>query len=268
MLKNIKWIKSISISLLLCGTITIASPDTSDNYSAYASTFAGSSASEDKNHTDNTNESDNLEPTPTPKRPEIVTTPSEAKKLLQEGNERFLEEYIQRKLNVKLRKELAIKGQKPFAVIVSCSDSRVPPELIFDQTLGDLFVVRFAGNVVDKAGIGSIEYAVEHLGAPLVVVLGHEKCGAVKAAVDGGATSGNIGSIVNKIKPSLEKVRAISKTKAKLCENCENENIKNTITDIRKSPVIQNLENSGKISVIGAKYYLGSGKVFFTDGVE
>ena len=101
------------------------------------------------------------------------------------------------------RKELT-KGQKPFAIVITCSDSRVPPELLFDQGLGDIFVVRVAGNVVDPIALGSIEYGAEHLNSPLLFILGHTKCGAVGATLEAkGKPEGNIGAIVKKIQPAV-----------------------------------------------------------------
>jgi carbonic anhydrase len=123
-----------------------------------------------------------------------------------EGNQRFVSGKITIKdIGPAKREDLAVNGQKPFAVIVSCSDSRVPPEILFDQALGDIFVVRVAGNVLDPVAMGSVEYGAEHLGCPLLVVMGHENCGAVKATVDGGEAPGSISAIVDKIKPSVEK---------------------------------------------------------------
>ncbi|MCL6638749.1 MAG: carbonic anhydrase [Firmicutes bacterium] len=198
------------------------------------------------------------------KRPETVTSAAEAKQLLVDGNNRFKSgKPAGRDLSGARREELAAKGQKPFAVIVTCSDSRVPPELIFDQALGDLFVIRVAGNVVDPVALGSVEYAVEHLNTPLVVVMGHEKCGAVKATVDGGEAPGSIGSIVEKIKPSVEKAKSAGAGGNDLYEKAADENIKAVTADIEKSPVVKHLEESGKLTVLGAKYLLGSGEVVF-----
>lgn len=124
-------------------------------------------------------------------RSDIIATPEEAQKLLMEGNERFRTgQPLSKDLSLSKRSELMEKGQHPFAVIVSCSDSRVPPELLFDQALGDLFIIRIAGNIITPPELGSVEYAVEHLNTPLVVVLGHENCGAVTAAVQGGEAHG------------------------------------------------------------------------------
>lgn len=140
-------------------------------------------------------------------------SPDEALAKLVAGNTRFVEgKQAQKDVGNTRRTELT-KGQQPFAVILSCSDSRVPPEHIFDQGLGDIFVVRVAGNVADSIELGSVEYAAEHLGSPLILVLGHQMCGAVKATVAGGKPEGNIGSIVKKIEPAVKKAKAQVKDK-------------------------------------------------------
>src|SRR5205823_2197445 len=130
---------------------------------------------------------------------------ADALKRLQDGNAKFVGATLT-SLNgqelVARRTELT-KDQKPFAIIVSCSDSRVPPELIFDVGLGDVFVVRTAGEVVDPVAMGSVEYAVEHLGTNLIVVLGHQKCGAVAAAVSHAKESGNIPDVLKAIGPAV-----------------------------------------------------------------
>lgn len=200
------------------------------------------------------------------KRPASITTSEDAKKLLIDGNKRFVSGKILNKdFSDTRRKDLLVNGQKPFVTVISCSDSRVPTELIFDQALGDIFVIRDAGNVVDALTLGSIEYGAEHLHTPLVVVLGHENCGAVKATVEGGEAPGSIGAIVDKIKPSLEKSKSSAKNKEDIYELCTDENIKNTVAEIKKSPIIKHLEESKKLTVIGAKYHLESGEVTFTE---
>ena len=137
----------------------------------------------------------------------VAVNPGQALKRLQDGNERFVAGTpTQVTKDAKRRAEVA-NGQKPFAIIVSCSDSRVGPEVVFDQGLGDIFVVRAAGHVVDDVGLGSIEYAVEHLGSSLILVLGHERCGAVAAAVARGKTSGHVPAIVKAIKPAVAKAK-------------------------------------------------------------
>ena len=142
---------------------------------------------------------------PVYKRTEIISSSDTAKQLLIEGNARFISgKTLSKDLSSTRRIDLMKNGQHPFAVIVSCSDSRVPPELLLDQALGDLFVIRVAGNVITPVELGSVEYAVEHLKAPLVVVLGHEGCGAVTAAVQGGEIPGSISAITDKIKPAVD----------------------------------------------------------------
>ncbi len=191
---------------------------------------------------------------------------SEAIQMLAEGNKRFVSGNLAvKELGKERRDELATKGQKPFAAVLTCSDSRVPPELLFDQALGDIFVIRNAGNVVDPVTLGSVEYAVEHLGTPLVVILGHEKCGAVQATVDGGEAPGSIAAIVNKIKPSLHKAEQAGIKGSALYEATCDENVKSTIADLKKSPIIEHFIKDGKVKVIGAKYYLSSGKVIFNE---
>lgn len=189
---------------------------------------------------------------------------SEAIQLLKSGNKRFTSGQIATKdISNDRRQELVTKGQKPFATVITCSDSRVPPELLFDQALGDLFVVRTAGNILDPIALGSVEYGVEHLLTPLVVVMGHEKCGAVQATVDGGEAPGSIGAIVAKIKPSLEKAKAAGASGNELYEKTADENIKSTIADLKRSPIIKHFLEDDKVIVIGAKYHLGSGEVVF-----
>ena len=181
-----------------------------------------------------------------------------AEKMLIDGNKRFFsEKYADRKIGKSERREL-VKGQHPFAVIVSCSDSRVPPELLFDQGLGDLFVVRVAGNVLDAIELGSVEYAVEHLGAKLIVVLGHEKCGAVKATVDGGELPPNIKAIADKIQPAVVAVKA--KHSSNVYEAVTDANIINMVASLRSDHVITHVEG---VKFLGAKYHLESGDVEF-----
>jgi carbonic anhydrase len=195
------------------------------------------------------------------KRPAEVKTAKEAMDLLVAGNQRFNTDAFAVKNEGDVRRDELVKGQKPFAIIVSCSDSRVPPELVFDQALGDLFVVRVAGNVVDSIAIGSVEYAVEHLQSPLIVVLGHEKCGAVKATTEGGEAPGSIGSIVEKIKPSVEKAKAKGVTGDELVEKSVNINVEAVTKELEKSPLVKHAIESGKLQVVGAKYHLDGGTV-------
>ena len=182
---------------------------------------------------------------------------SEQEKMLLAGNAAYVQNS-----KADVRAELS-RGQKPYAIVVACSDSRVSPEIIFNESLGRIFVVRTAGNVVDPIAIGSIEYAVEHLKTPLIVVLGHQSCGAVKAAIaSDGKTEGNIGEIINKILPAVKQV----KTTAKAGDNIENmvinQNVKNVIQNIlSKSSIIEEEHKHGKVQIIGAYYSIETGKV-------
>ena len=185
---------------------------------------------------------------------------------LVEGNRRFVSGKLARKdLGRDKREDLLANGQHPFAVVVTCSDSRVPPELLFDQALGDLFVIRVAGNVLDSVSLGSVEYAVDHLHTPLVVVLGHENCGAVHAAVEGGEAPGSIGAITALIQPSVDKARAMGLDGHELCGKAEDENIRATLEDLKQSPVVSHLVAGGRLTLVGAKYFIGSGEVVFFD---
>ena len=160
--------------------------------------------------------------------------------------------------NRERRQELA-KGQKPFAVIVGCSDSRVPPEIIFDQGLGDLFVIRVAGNIVDDVALGSIEYAVDHLGTKLIVVLGHSKCGAVTATVQGGAVHGHVESIVQAIKPAIETAKELP---GDLTDNTIKANARLVAGQIQSSqPILAEMVRLDKIAVVSAYYDIESGEV-------
>lgn len=189
-------------------------------------------------------------------------TAEQALNNLLEGNQRFRSGGIKVKdLSDARREDLFKNGQKPFAVILCCSDSRVPPEIIFDQGLGDIFVVRVAGNVVDSVALGSIEYGVEHLGSPLLMVLGHSNCGAVKATVDGGEAPGSISAIVNTIKPSVDKMRAAGVSGDALYSRVEDENVAATIETIKKSPVIEHMMAHEEVKIIGAKYNIDNGEV-------
>lgn len=156
------------------------------------------------------------------------------------------------------RKEVS-KGQKPFAVIVGCSDSRIPPNLVFDQGLGDLFVVRLAGNIIDNAALGSIEYAVEHLGTKLVVVLGHGKCGAVTAAAQSADAPGHVGTILKAIQPAVKKAR---KMQGDLVENATRMNVALMVKKIESSkPILAEMAANGEIDVVGAYFNIESGEV-------
>jgi len=189
-----------------------------------------------------------------------MITAKEAKKILEEGNARYVSgQPAEKDISAAKREDLLNNGQHPFAVVITCADSRVPAEIIFDQALGDLFVIRVAGNVLDECALGSVEYAVDHLHCQLVVMMGHENCGAVGAALAGGEAPGSIGSIVARIRPSMDKSDPAA---ADYAEQVCDHNIYTQLQVMQDSPVIKEMLAGGG-EVIGAKYFLGSGKVEF-----
>lgn len=197
-------------------------------------------------------------------KPANAVSAEEALIKLKEGNKRFVSgNYGNRNIGPERRKDLFENGQKPYAIIVTCSDSRVAPEYIFDAGLGDLFVVRVAGNVINDFVMGSVEYAVEHLGVQLVVILGHERCGAVAAAVEDGETHGFIGSIVNKIVKSVRKAMDDDECADGLCEAAADRNIREAVEEAQESDLIEHMIDEERLKVVGAKYNLCSGEVIW-----
>ena len=183
-------------------------------------------------------------------------SPDQAKNKLIDGNERF----INNKSLDSNDKYLFINKQNPFAIIITCSDSRVPPEIIFDQGLGDIFVIRVAGNVMDEVTMGSVEYAIEELDCSLIVVMGHDNCGAIKDALEVDKGDEDINSIIEIIKPSIEKMKN-KVSDNELYEAVSTENIKNSIDELKKSKIINDKLKLNHLNLIGAKYFLESGKV-------
>ena len=186
-------------------------------------------------------------------------TADEALIKLLEGNNRFVEFKQNHPHQDQTRLTEMSLSQKPFAVIVGCSDSRVPPEIIFDQGLGDLFVIRNAGNVVDDFALASIEYAVEHLDVKLIVVLGHERCGAVDAAVKGGRLPGHLTKLIEEINPSVEKVK---KMEGDLLTNAVNANAERITEQLRSSEeLLKEFVDHKGLNIVTAYYDLDTGKV-------
>lgn len=182
------------------------------------------------------------------------------------GNTRFVTGEMKHfHQTVERRSEVAM-GQKPFAVIVGCADSRVPPELVFDQGLGDLFVVRCAGNALGDAAMGSIEYAVEHLGAKLVIVLGHERCGAVDAVVKGGELPGHIAAFV----PAIEPVVADAlRAGGDVLDNAVRLNALHVAHQIETSePILSEFVHEEKLTVVAARYDLDTGEVEWLESAK
>ena len=187
----------------------------------------------------------------------------EALQKLMDGNKRYVTgDLAEKDIGDTKRKEL-VKGQKPFAIVVTCSDSRVPPEILVDQGLGDIFIIRVAGNVVDPIALGSIEYAAEHLNAPLLFILGHTKCGAVTASLEAeGNTEGNIGAIVKKIMPAADAAKKKGGTKDEILETAIHENVKNVYKDsMNKSKIINHLASEGKLKIVGGCYDITTGNI-------
>jgi carbonic anhydrase len=197
--------------------------------------------------------------------PAASQNPNDVLAELLRGNKRFVKSAsLYSNQDGKRRTETALNGQKPLATILSCSDSRVPLEIIFDQGIGDIFVIRIAGNIADKTEVGSIEYGVGHLGTPLLIVLGHTKCGAVTAAVKNSDVGGSIPSLIERIKPAVLKARANHQEQSEdeLIMNSIKANVFQSIEDIFKaSEKVGMLVREGKLKVIGALYDIETGVV-------
>ena len=185
----------------------------------------------------------------------------DALRRLLSGNKRFVAGKSEEPHGAALieRRHTLAKDQKPFAVIVSCSDSRVPPELVFDVSLGDIFVVRTAGEVVDEVAMGSIEYAIEHLGTRLIVVLGHQRCGAVSAAVSGATETGDIPDVLKAILPAVEETKGQS---GDPIDNAVRENARDDAKRLQSTgPIIAPRVQSGEVKIVAAYYSLDTGQV-------
>jgi carbonic anhydrase len=198
----------------------------------------------------------------------------EALERLREGNRRFASNApgAGTSLSPTRRQELA-SGQEPFAIILGCSDSRVPAEIVFDQGLGELFVIRVAGNIVAPSQIGSVEFAAARFGTRLVVVLGHSRCGAVLATIEElqqptGSQSRNLRSIVDRIRPAVEELMAtdLRHDPEALVRHAVRANVRGSASRLRQgSEVIENLVRNEGLRVVGAEYCLESGLVEFLD---
>ena len=197
----------------------------------------------------------------------------EALQRLKDGNQNFVEGKVQyKKLSHQQRADLADE-QHPFAIILGCSDSRVPAEIVFDQGLGDLFVIRVAGNIVAPSQVGSVEFAAESFGCPLVVVLGHSHCGAIKSTIHtllnpNTTHSSNLMSIVNRVRPAVEMLfqTDLKNDVDKLSQHAVKANVFASVNQLRHgSAVLENLTQQGKLVIVGAEYSLETGEVEFFD---
>ena len=200
-----------------------------------------------------------------------AVTPDQALHLLMDGNRHFVKGDLDNleHMSTGSRRIGLVAGQHPYAVILTCSDSRVPPEILFDKGLGEIFVARVAGNIASAGELlGSIEYGVEHLGASLIMVLGHSKCGAVTATYDAHVTGAlpekNIDSLVKAIDPAVTAVLETNPagTKDEVIEECIVENVNKVTESIEaNSPIVKELVELGKVKIVKAKYDLGTGAV-------
>ena len=191
-----------------------------------------------------------------------VTSADEALQRLLEGNERYVANKSTDLNESRSRRVEVAKGQSPFATIFSCVDSRVPPELVFDRGLGDLFVIRTAGHVIDRAVLGSLEFGVAELKIPLLMVLGHEKCGAVKAtveAVEQNATAeADINWLVDGIRPAVEEVKA---QPGDLLDNAVKANVALTVEYLKGSAILSEALEKSELRIVGGRYDLDTGMV-------
>lgn len=188
-----------------------------------------------------------------------MPTSDEALAMLMAGNKRFVNtQSTHPHQDPEYRVSLG-KGQAPFAAVLACADSRVPPEVLFDEGLGDLFVVRVAGNIVNDQLLGSLEYAAAHLNTPLIMVMGHTSCGAIGAVASGAELEGHIASLAPAIEPAVERVRGME---GNLTDNAAKEVARMTADQLRTSmPILANLVRDGKVKVVAAFYDLESGVV-------
>ncbi|MBU2907183.1 MULTISPECIES: carbonic anhydrase family protein [Arenibacter] len=199
---------------------------------------------------------------------QATMTPNKALQYLKEGNQRF-QGNLKANRNLLEQVNDTSEGQFPFATILSCIDSRVSAELVFDQGLGDIFSIRIAGNFVNEDILGSMEFACKLAGTKLIVVLGHTSCGAIKGACDH-ARLGNLTALINKIEPAVEAVTEPTEENLRNSKNLEfvdkvaEKNVHLTMGNIRKnSPVLTEMEENGEIKVVGAMYDVSNGEVVF-----
>ena len=203
-----------------------------------------------------------------------MITAQEALQRLREGNQRYIDESKDHdvELHSSRRTEL-VAGQRPIAIILGCSDSRAPAELVFDQGLGDLFVIRVAGNIVAPSQIGSVEFAASEFGTPLVVVMGHTRCGAVQATVDqqkqpASERSPNLESIVKRIQPALQSLIDLDLPDEELVRRAIYSNVRSSVGHLRAgSDIIESLVASGKLLIVGAVYNIETGGIDFFEGL-
>lgn len=198
-------------------------------------------------------------------RADAPSVRTEEQKRLEQGNQRFMAGKAEHpRIDILRRVETATQGQKPFATILTCSDSRVPPEYIFDQGVGDIFVIRVAGNIAGTSEAATIEYGTEHLGTPLLVVMGHKSCGAVSATVQKAEVHGSLPKLVERIVPAVEAARAKqpNATGTDLLNAAIKANVMQSIADLlHGSDIVRHLVSEAKLTIVGAVYDIETGKV-------
>lgn len=248
--------KKLVLAVIIGGSLLLA------GCGAAAATNAGNNTTKETTTADTTKTADTAKTaqTTTVDITKTISSPQEALNLLKEGNARFVADKSEQK-NIDQNTRNTLKdGQHPYATIVSCSDSRVTPSIVFNAGLGELFDIRLAGNVVDDDALGSIEYAVDHLHTPLIVVMGHQKCGAVTATYDAVKNHedvhGKLESVVEKIEPSVNPNGTV--------DDAIHKNVENMVKEIEKDPIVAAQIKAGKVKVVGAYYDL-DGKVVFDD---
>ena len=182
----------------------------------------------------------------------------QALKLLLEGNQRFIAGKTEHPNQTPARRVEIAKGQHPFAAVLACSDSRTSPEVVFDRGLGDIFVVRVAGNVADQVVIESLDYSVKHLGVRVVMILGHRRCGAVIAAVEGHEEPGDVGPMLTELRPAVE---ASKGEPGDPVENAVRENVKLVMKKLATSEELAAIVKSGELRIVGGVYDLDTGKI-------
>lgn len=189
-------------------------------------------------------------------------------KILMDGNKRFVKGKLKNKdFFSELRKDLYQNGQKPIAAVISCADSRVPPEYVFDTSLGELFVIRNAGNIVDETVIENVEFAVSHLGVRFILILAHECCGAVQEALDKLEKHEKLEGFIKALETSIVSVQSENEKSSlqELAPEIEEENAIKAADKLLESKMLKELYNEGKIEIVTAKYFLSTGEVKIID---
>jgi carbonic anhydrase len=191
---------------------------------------------------------------------EPIMPPAQALQLLLDGNKRFVAGKLEHPSQTPARRAEVAKGQHPFAAVLACSDSRTPPEIIFDRGLGDIFTVRVAGNVADQVVIESLDYSVKHLGVRVVMVLGHRRCGAVIAAVEGheGAAGQDVGPMLSELRPAVAASKGMAGDPV---ENAVRENVILVMKNLESSAELSAMVKSGDLKIVGGIYDLDTGTI-------